>query len=136
MNSSLQMLDGSMEARINNMETGLQQLDETVSLIDRKVDQLGNVQMEMFDEQNRMGENLSAELRHQKEQLNKWQQDMKKEIYSKGMLHSWGLGCILIIWFLTMLAWILSNYSSKSGGSSETNGPVDLALCSILADVI
>jgi len=60
MKSSLQMLDGSMEARINNMETGLQQLDEKVSLIDRKVDHLGNVQMEMFDEQNRMGENLSA----------------------------------------------------------------------------
>lgn len=109
MKSSLQMLDGSMEARINNMETGLQQLDEKVSLIDRKVDHLGNVQMEMFDEQNRMGENLSAELRHQKEQLNKWQQDMKKEIYSKGMLHYWGIGCILVSWFLTMLVWILNN---------------------------
>ena len=100
------MLDGTLSARINNMETGLQQLDEKVSLIDRKVDHLGNVQMEMFDEQNRMGENLSAELRNQKEQLNKWQQQMKKELYSKGWLHYWGVGCILVTWFVIMLLWL------------------------------
>ena len=103
---NLQMLDGTLSARINNMETGLQQLDEKVSLIDRKVDHLGNVQMEMFDEQNRMGENLSAELRNQKEQLNKWQQQMKKELYSKGWLHYWGVGCILVTWFVIMLLWL------------------------------
>lgn len=100
------MLDGTLSARIDNMETGLQQLDEKVSLIDRKVDHLGNVQMEMFDEQNRMGENLSAELRNQKEQLNKWQQQMKKELYSKGWLHYWGVGCILVTWFFIMLLWL------------------------------
>lgn len=100
------MLDGTLSARIDNMETGLQQLDEKVSLIDRKVDHLGNVQMEMFDEQNRMGENLSAELRNQKEQLNKWQQQMKKELYSKGWLHYWGVGCILVTWFVIMLLWL------------------------------
>ena len=66
------------------MEAGITELDEKVSLIDRKVDHLGNVQMEMFDEQNRMGENLSQELRNQKEQLNKWQYDMKKQILSRG----------------------------------------------------
>ena len=66
-----QLLDGTMEKRLNKMEAGITELDEKVSLIDRKVDHLGNVQMEMFDEQNRMGENLSAELRHQKEQLSK-----------------------------------------------------------------
>jgi uncharacterized phage infection (PIP) family protein YhgE len=103
---NLQMLDGTLSARIDNMETGLQQLDEKVSLIDRKVDHLGNVQMEMFDEQNRMGENLSAELRNQKEQLNKWQQQMKKELYSKGWLHYWGVGCILVTWFVIMLLWL------------------------------
>ena len=76
-----QLLDGTMEKRLNKMEAGITELDEKVSLIDRKVDHLGNVQMEMFDEQNRMGENLSEELRHQKEQLSKWQGEMKKQIY-------------------------------------------------------
>ena len=95
---NLQMLDGTLSARIDNMETGLQQLDEKVSLIDRKVDHLGNVQMEMFDEQNRMGENLSAELRNQKEQLNKWQQQMKKELYSKKVVTL--LGCRLYIGYM------------------------------------
>ncbi len=108
MNGGLQMMDGSVEARISNMETGLQHLDDKVTLIDRKVDHLGNVQMEMFDEQNKMGENLSSELRNQKEQLNKWQKEMKKELYSKGMLHYWGMGCILLAWFIIMLLWILS----------------------------
>lgn len=106
--NSLQMIDGTLSARIDNMETGLQHLDEKVSLIDKKVDHLGNVQMEMFDEQNRMGENLSSELRNQKEQLNKWQREMKKDLYSKGMLHYWAVGCILILWFILMLIWISS----------------------------
>lgn len=101
------MLDGTLSARIDNMETGLQALDEKVSLIDKKVDHLGDVQMEMFDEQNRMGENLSAELRHQKEQLTKWQQQMKKELYAKGWLHYYAVGCILIVWFVIMLLWML-----------------------------
>ncbi len=98
-----------MEKRLNKMEAGITELDEKVSLIDRKVDHLGNVQMEMFDEQNRMGENLSAELRHQKEQLNKWQGEMKKQILNKGRWYYYGLGFILITWFVLMLNWILSH---------------------------
>ncbi len=104
--AQLQMLNGTLERRIDNMETGLQQLDEKVSLIDRKVDHLGNVQMEMFDEQNRMGENLSSELRNQKDQLHKWQAEMKKELYAKGMLNYYGVGCLLIGWFIFMLYWL------------------------------
>jgi len=104
----LQLLDGTLSARVSNMENGLTQLDEKVSLIDRKVDHLGNVQMEMFDEQNRMGENLSSELRHQKEQLNKWQSDMKRELYAKGRWHYYGMGCALVGWLLFMLIWIFN----------------------------
>ena len=106
---SVQLLDGTMEKRLNKMEAGITELDEKVSLIDRKVDHLGNVQMEMFDEQNRMGENLSAELRNQKEQLNKWQGEMKKQILNKGRWYYYGLGFILITWFVLMLNWILSH---------------------------
>lgn len=106
---SVQLLDGTMEKRLFKMEAGITELDEKVSLIDRKVDHLGNVQMEMFDEQNRMGENLSAELRNQKEQLNKWQGEMKKQIYSRGRWYYYGLGFILVTWFVLMLNWILSH---------------------------
>jgi len=105
----LQSLDGTMEKRLHKMEAGINELDEKVSLIDKKVDHLGNVQMEMFDEQNRMGENLSAELRHQKEQLNKWQGEMKKQILTKGRWYYYGLGFILVTWFVLMLNWILSH---------------------------
>jgi len=104
-----QLLDGTMEKRLVKMEAGITELDEKVSLIDRKVDHLGNVQMEMFDEQNRMGENLSQELRNQKEQLNKWQYDMKKQILSRGRWYYYGLGFILVTWFVLMLNWILSH---------------------------
>ena len=106
---NVQLLDGTMEKRLYKMEAGITELDEKVSLIDRKVDHLGNVQMEMFDEQNRMGENLSAELRHQKEQLSKWQGEMKKQIYSRGRWYYYGLGFILFTWFVLMLNWILSH---------------------------
>lgn len=105
---SLQLLDGTLSARVSNMENGLQTLDEKVSLIDKKVDHLGNVQMEMFDEQNKMGENLSSELRNQKEQLSKWQKDMKREMYSKGKWHYIGMGCALVGWFLFMLIWLFN----------------------------
>ena len=106
--TSLQLLDGTLSARVSNMENGLSVLDEKVSLIDKKVDHLGNVQMEMYDDQARMGENLSSELRHQKEQLNKWQSDMKRELYNKGRWHYYGMGCSLIGGLLFMLIWIFN----------------------------
>ena len=105
---NLQLIDGTLSARVSNMENGLQQLDEKVSLIDKKVDHLGNVQMEMYDDQNRMSENLSSELRHQKEQLNKWQSDMKKELYRNGKWHYYGMGCALLGWLLFMLIWLFN----------------------------
>lgn len=106
---SVQLLDGTMEKRLYKMEAGITELDEKVSLIDKKVDHLGNVQMEMYDDQNRMGENLSAELRHQKEELGKWQGEMKKQILSRGRWYYYGLGFILVTWFMLMLNWILSH---------------------------
>ena len=105
MTHQLQMLNGTLERRIDNMETGLQQLDEKVSLIDRKVDHLGNVQMEMFDNQNELGASMKRGHEQLQDQLHKWQGDMKRELLQRGAWHYYGIGCLLISWFIFMLYW-------------------------------
>tara|TARA_B100000214_G_scaffold361833_1_gene325651 strand:+ start:502 stop:831 length:330 start_codon:yes stop_codon:yes gene_type:complete len=107
MPQQLQMLNGTLERRIDNMETGLQQLDEKISTIDKKVDHLGNVQMEMFDNQNELGETMKRGQQDLQDQLHKWQGDIRKEMLQKGAWHYYTMGCLLISWFIFMLYWLL-----------------------------
>lgn len=93
-------MDGTLERRMNNVESGLSSLDEKVTLLDRKIDYLGSVQLEMYDDQTRMGVEFKSQLEDQKKELKKWQMEVKKNMGGKLQFYT-TLLCILL-WFIFM----------------------------------
>ena len=97
----LQLMDGTLEHRMSNVEAGLEALDTKVGNLDKKLDQFGNVQMDMFDEQNRFADEVRGSLADQKEEFAVWRQSVKARM--GGHLQYWGCVVLLVIWILLML---------------------------------
>ena len=98
---SLQMMDGTLEYRMSNVEAGLQQLDGKVEKLDKKIDHLGNVQMEMFDEQNRFASEFRGSLADQREEFIAWRRSVRASMGSN--YQYWICICLLIIWIILMI---------------------------------
>lgn len=98
---SLQMMDGTLEYRMSNVEAGLERLDGKVEKLDKKIDHLGNVQMEMFDEQNRFASEFRGSLADQREEFHAWRQSVKASMGSK--YQYWICIGILILWIILMM---------------------------------
>lgn len=100
MTKNMQLIDGTLEYRISNMEAGLNNLDEKVSLMDRKIDHINSVQMEMYDDQTRMGQEFKSQLHEQKLELKRWQNEVRKNMGSK--LQFYVMLICIILWFFFM----------------------------------
>lgn len=98
---TLQMMDGTLEYRMSNVEAGLQKLDGKVEKLDKKIDHLGNVQMEMFDEQNRFSTEFRGSLADQREEFIAWRQSIRTSMGSN--YQYWACIGILIIWTILMI---------------------------------
>lgn len=98
---NLQLLDGTLEHRMSNVEAGLQTLNKKVSKIDKKIDHLGNVQMEMYDDQIKMGDEFRLKLEDQRQELKKWQKEIKKNM--GGPCQCYITIIMLSLWFIFMI---------------------------------
>ena len=97
----IQLMDGTLEYRMSNVEAGLQQLDGKVEKLDKKIDHLGNVQMEMFDEQNRFVVEFRGSLADQREEFTAWRKSIRASMGSN--YQYWACIGILIIWTIFMI---------------------------------
>lgn len=98
---NMQLLDGTLELRMSNVEAGLQTLDKKVSMMDRKIDHIGTVQMEMYDDQVTMGEEFKSKLEDQRLELKRWQEEVKKNMGGKCQCYMMSLS--LILWFIFII---------------------------------
>ena len=97
----MELMDGTLERRIGNVESGLMNLDQKVSLMDRKIDYLGSVQLEMYDDQTRMGVEFKSQLEDQRKELKKWQLEVKKNM--GGRLQFYVTLVCIMLWFMFMM---------------------------------
>jgi hypothetical protein len=95
---SMQLMNGTLEHRMKGVESGLKDLDTKVTVLDRKIDHLGNVQMEMFDDQTRMGNEFKSQLQEQRDELVKWQREVK---------HKMGGRCQFYTMLVAICGWLM-----------------------------
>lgn len=98
---NLQLLDGTLEHRMSNVEAGLHTLNKKVNKIDKKIDHLGSVQMEMYDDQIKMGDEFRLKLEDQRQELKKWQKEIKKTM--GGPCQCYITIIMLSLWFIFMI---------------------------------
>lgn len=96
-----QLLDGTLEHRMSNVELGLTSLDKKVDLVDRKIDHISSVQISMHQRQEELGRDFRDQLDDQRQQLKLWQKEVKKNMGGRCQFYT--MIITIVLWFFFML---------------------------------
>lgn len=99
-----EILDGTVEKRLVNVEEGIKILDNKVTRLDSKLDTYGQVQYEVVEGVNA----LKREVTHQRVELEKWQSEVKRKMGGKWSFYGSTMG--VVGWAIIMIyLWLHSN---------------------------